>query len=31
MIILATLAFRLIMFLAGFYDIHPGHNKTLWD
>ena len=40
---LATLAFPLIMFapgiisvfylmfLAGFYDIHPGHNKKAWE
>ena len=25
---LAKLAFPLIMFPVGFYDIYPGHNKT---
>ena len=28
---LATLAFPLIMFQAGFYDIHPGYNKMEGD
>ena len=28
---LATIAFTLIMLPAGFYDIHPGHNKMTWD
>ena len=23
--------FYLILFPAGFYDIHPGHNKTVYD
>ena len=28
---LATLPFPLIMFPAGSYDIHPGHNKIACD